>query len=109
MPLHRRTRDWYVELDSNQHTCDVNASGNLSHHRRIGLARVVGIEPTCTGFKAQTDLHVIPQLFGTSGRTRTCPAGLEGPSPILRRRCCLVGPLGFEPRPGGLKVRCANR
>lgn len=29
---------WYVELDSNQHTCDVNASDNPSHHRRIGKA-----------------------------------------------------------------------
>ena len=79
MPLHRRTRDWYVELDSNQHTCDVNASGNLSHHRRIGLARVVGIEPTCTGFKAQTDLHVIPQLFWYLRQDSNLPSGLRRP------------------------------
>lgn len=32
--------------------------------RIICWARVVGIEPTCTGFKAQAALHCIPQLFG---------------------------------------------
>lgn len=48
------------------------------HHSPIDLARVVGIEPTATGFKAQSNVHVIPQYSGVAYGNRTRLICLKG-------------------------------
>lgn len=85
--------------------------GSHQKSNAICLARVVRIELTCTGFKAQTDVHVIPHLFGNGCGTRTHVLVTQNHAALpvkLPRNCCLVPAEGIEPSTYALSRRCST-